>query len=192
MRKNVANIITFLGLLLTIYFIFLLVKKSENILLLIFVALLIGLTDFLDGKTARMLNIKSNFGGAFDRIRDKIFTCSAFFLLLNFYVPTNISYFLAISTIFFVSALVVIEVLLLLTWIIEVSKKISVDAIGSGKIKMFLQFFIIIAWLICILTEKYFLFPVSYYVLPVINILLFVTVYFGIKSLLGHYKRCVE
>lgn len=76
MKKAIPNLLTLSRLLVTPLIIYL--GVNNQFVALIFLATFIALTDFLDGKLARLWNVSSEFGAKLDTIGDK---CLAFSLL---------------------------------------------------------------------------------------------------------------
>jgi phosphatidylglycerophosphate synthase len=70
---NVPNSLTFLRLLLSFVFVYLLFNNYSRIILFV-VFVIAAITDWFDGFFARKLKQTSNFGARFDQIIDRIFT----------------------------------------------------------------------------------------------------------------------
>ena len=81
--RNIANIVTLLGLKLCFWLLWLVIFHRDWILSIFFLVGGILLTDLLDGSLARGLKIVSAFGGAMDRLRDKLLLGIVFFFLLS-------------------------------------------------------------------------------------------------------------
>ncbi len=91
-KNQIANILSFIRLLLVIPILILLIVyfNTNNIIILIttgILALIGGITDFLDGRFARKFNTYSDYGKRIDQISDKTFatTLSLFLISINFY-----------------------------------------------------------------------------------------------------------
>jgi len=188
--KNIANGITILGIILSIWLVSVAINSPNQLWVITTLIVLIGLTDLLDGKVARFLAIKSVFGGALDRLRDKTFICSTLFVLLYHYQNDT---FESLASFNFTAALVIsviiIECLLLFVWLLALIKKWNVDAGKYGKIKMTLQFIIVLVWIVSITSKQYFNLSLINFSIYLLNFLLLAAIYFGIKSLEGYYRR---
>lgn len=76
---SLPNILTLARILLTPFFIILLLQRQFNSALLVFVAA--GITDGLDGLIARLLNQRTALGAYLDPIADKLLLVSAYICL---------------------------------------------------------------------------------------------------------------
>lgn len=188
--QNIANAITVFGLILSVWLLVVGITFPENLWLITLLALLIGLTDFFDGKAARYFNINSFLGSCLDRLRDKIFVCPALIILLWYHrAETFKSLFAVTFTATLVIVIIFLECLLLFAWLFAITKKLDIAANQCSRIKMFLQFIVIMVWLISLTVGKYAEFPVIRFSIYFINVLLVVTVYFSVKSLDDYYQR---
>lgn len=139
MKKNLANMVTGIGVIAVILFITLLFKGYSGGAMVLMI-ILIGLTDLLDGKIARSFKIVSTLGKSLDRARDKLFACTLFGFELN--KLWGESGFVAVLCIAFLIAILVFEACLISTWIFGASRNLDVSAHFWGKIKMWLYFFV--------------------------------------------------
>ena len=189
--RNLANMITVAGLLMAIWLLLLALACPEKLWLILVLAFLIGLTDFFDGITAKRLNIKSNLGSALDRLRDKAFICPTLIILAWRYWPENngLSTILITFTESLVVLMVLIEIFLLVYWVFGLVKKLDVSAGKHGRRKMFLQFLVVMVWLISLAIEKYCFVPTLNYSIWLIDLILMVAIGLGTKSLEGYYQR---
>ncbi len=188
--QNLANFITVFGLIFSVWLIFLVIIDPQSILLITVLSALIGFSDFADGKIARHLKIKSLFGTALDRLRDKIFICTILIALFcNFCNRLNEPLYIISLTGALVVIAVFLECCIFGRWLYDLIKGFDVTAGQSGRIKMFIQFFIVIIWLVSLMIEKY----ANYFFLDnmiyPLDILLIVANYFSTKSLIGYFKR---
>jgi len=187
--KNLANIITIYGLLFTTWILIIAISFPEKLWLILLLSILTGLTDFIDGIIARSLDIKSYFGSALDRLRDKIFICSLLTILTRWYWLSVQNFFILKTLILSLASLVVfIEICLLLSWLINILKNLSVESNPYGRRKMLLQFFVVIIWLCSLSGEKYFALQLMKFSIYPILLLLILAVYPGFKSLEKHYQ----
>ncbi len=81
---NIANKFTTARMIAVPFFIYAYLLDFYFIAFIIFV--LAAITDFIDGKLARKLNLTSNYGKIMDPVADKILVYSAFCLLIPEYV----------------------------------------------------------------------------------------------------------
>tara|TARA_Y100000589_G_C27198159_1_gene648016 strand:+ start:4211 stop:4741 length:531 start_codon:yes stop_codon:yes gene_type:complete len=80
--KNLSNAITIFRIFLVIPLIILLeIKKLSIVWILIIIG---GISDYLDGYFARLLNIKTKYGALIDPLADKIFILIPFIWLCKF------------------------------------------------------------------------------------------------------------
>jgi len=189
-RKNLANIVTILGIIGAIWLLVVIVVYPEELWLILTLAVCVGLTDFIDGLIARSLKIESPLGSALDRIRDKLFIPPTLVFLVWYYWPTkDHSVIMTTLTAALVICLVAIEIVLLAGWVFGLLTERSVQSNQYGRTKMFLQFIIVIVWFISLLVGKYTDFQVIGFSLYFINALLIVTIYFAARSVGGYYLR---
>lgn len=150
--KQTANFITAIRIILTCWMNHLIwfSDTDVNFFLLFKFAVIIGITDGLDGWVARKLKIESEFGGHFDKFADKYYACS----LLSYFLQKDIISWDFNQIIFsLISCLIIlilcIEVFLIVVWIIGFFKGIDTSPSKYGKWKMTFQF-MAIAWLFVI------------------------------------------
>ncbi|MBU4274885.1 CDP-alcohol phosphatidyltransferase family protein [Patescibacteria group bacterium] len=191
--QNIANIITIIGIILTFWLIVIIFNDPKQLWLILVFSAIIGLTDFFDGKAARYFNIKSVFGGFLDRVRDKIFICSVLVVLAFYYNTENYGQYFALALL--TKLLVVIEVLMelfqLSLMFYSLIKKINIYANQYGRIKMFIQFFILIIWMIPLSLDKYFGTQIMRASIFLIDALLIITIYYLSRSIHCYCKRCI-
>ena len=186
--QNLANAITVLGLIGTFWLLVIAISSPEQLCLILIIAGLVGLTDLIDGLVARHLKIKSNFGSALDRLRDKIFICPLL-IILAWYYPDATSIVVSTLTKALVVVIVLLESLLLATWLIGIIKKLDVGSNKYGQIKMFCEFFVVIFWLISLTVKKYLDFSLIHFSIYLIDLIMVVTIYLAIRSLEGYYQK---
>jgi len=188
--QNLANMITLLGASAAVWLLFLAILHPEQILLMLFLAGFIGLTDLLDGIAAKRLKIKSRIGGAMDRLRDKLFICPTLVILTwHYWIPARDSVLVPVFTEVLVILIVTIEVVLTFICFAGIFKKLDVSSNEYGRKKMFCQFVVIIVWLLSFALEKYSELPIIKFSIYFIDFSLAVTVYFALKSLAGYFQR---
>ncbi|PJE69525.1 MAG: hypothetical protein COU98_01565 [Candidatus Staskawiczbacteria bacterium CG10_big_fil_rev_8_21_14_0_10_38_10] len=187
--KNLANMLTVTGLLMAVWLLIVAIGYPEQLWLMLLLTVLIGLTDFFDGKLAKRLQIESTFGKALDRLRDKIFVCPTLLILVWRYLPLqNLSVVFNTFTIALISLIILIECLLFSALIFGIAKNLDISSNKFGKAKMFCEFVLILVWLIILNIEKYLNVPVNGFSIYVIDTILIVTAYLAVKSIEGYSK----
>jgi len=193
--ENLANLITFLRLFISIW---LLITAWCNPEQIIFMAVLAGsaiLTDFLDGKIARELKKTSKFGAALDQLGDKVFVMPSLGILVCKYGWVMNT--LDSKLVNFVKALVVllifIEFLQLIAWwIFFLGKKFQAQSNKWAKAKTFGAFGVIIIWLIMLILEIEFKKPVIQSLIYLIAFTLIITDILAFFALNTYYHDYVE
>lgn len=187
--KNIANFITVFGLIATILFLIVGINHPDKLWLVLILGILISLSDFFDGKIARLLDIRSPFGTAVDRLRDKIFVCSALILLFWQYWPNNENFIITILTELLVVLVILLEFLINSTWLYGLIKGKDVTAGMNGKIKVTCEFFAIAIWLASLTIDKYCIVDTLSFLIYPIDILLLISFYFELKSFSYYYQK---
>jgi len=189
--KNLANAVTVFGLIGTFWLLVIIINSPEQLWLILILAGLVSLTDLIDGLIARRLKIKSNFGSALDRLRDKIFICPLLIILVWYYPESLGTTSIAVYTL--TKALIIVIVLLesslLITWLIGIIKKLDVSSNQYGRIKMFHEFLVVIFWLISLTVKKYLDFSLIHFSIYLIDFIMVITIYLAIRSLEGYYQK---
>ncbi len=161
MKKIIPNILTMSRLVVIPLIIYLGIHRQ--ILPLIIIAAFIALTDFLDGKLARLWNVSTDLGAKLDTIGDK---CLAFSLLIILVVDNPLFFYVF-----------VLECFIAIFNIYVFYKTKTVESLLIGKIKTWFIFITILLGFINIL-----LIHIS---LPV-NLFVLVTALFQIASLIQY------
>ncbi len=152
MRRLIPNILTFGRLALTIVFLGMIlyspyVANRQFFLDAAFAFFLVaGLTDIIDGITARKFNVASRFGRMMDPLVDKVMVCGAFICFAIISEPKLFGLGPEISAViqWSVAGIVIIrEVYVTALRHIAEARGINFAATVSGKVKMFLQSFAI-------------------------------------------------
>jgi len=180
--QNLANIITVIGLITSLWFLVVGINYPDILWLVLILGIVTGLSDFADGIIARYLNIRTQFGAALDRLRDKIFVCSALGLLFWQYWPANQNFIVSTFTETIVILIILLEIVIFSTWVYALCNKIDVTAGQNGKIKMFGEFFAIAFWLISLTIDKYCTQNSFHYVIYLVDLILLASFYFGVKG----------
>jgi len=188
--KNLANIVTAFGFFLTLWLIVVIVYDPNRLWLAFLLFLTAGITDFIDGKIARKLNIVSDVGKLLDRTRDKILVCSIFPLLFWYHWPQTENFFLATTiTLALIICITLIEVFLFVAGAIGTVKGWDIASNKFGKIKMFSEFIVITFWFLSLSIDKYTKIETFQYLIYLIDLILAIILYFSIKSLGGYCQR---
>lgn len=95
------------------------------------IAILAGLTDFLDGKIARKYKCESDFGRLMDPVADKIFIAAVFVMLADYRIIPAWIVVVVLSREFLVTGL----------RLIAISDGVVISADKSGKLKTAFQMF---------------------------------------------------
>jgi len=189
--KHAANLITISRIILTFFLNGLIWFNSEvNFSLIFFLAVIVGITDWLDGYIARKWEIVSPLGGDLDKFADKLYACSLFaYFIKREIINWDFGHVLFI----FVGSLIVlilcIEFVLIVIWIVGFFKEFETKSNKYGKIKMAIQFvaigyWFLIEWIGSLVGYK--LHTGFYFTL----IPLFIAAsFFGILSIIGYYQR---
>ncbi len=189
--RKLANFITYVGLIFTIGVPVLAFINPEQLWLMTVFAFFGGLSDFLDGRMADILETKSLFGGAFDKLRDKVFVVPNLIILIWVYrwALKDLPTWLFISTIILACSISFLELLLFIfAWIVAV-KKIPIEANKLGRIKMSFLFPVIILWLFSLAIQTSFKIPAFQFSIYLINAILGITGFLTVLSLENYYEK---
>lgn len=183
MHRQIANIVTSAGLVLSLVVFGLICSHHKNPVVMMALVVLIGLTDLTDGFLARRLKVVSKLGKSLDRLRDKILVVPIFFdFLISFFPYGNSALFsFALSTLLFI---LLAEVALVFSWIYGLAFDLDISSHRSGKIKQFLYIFTISLWYLLKLLNISHLAGIL-----VIDILLAVSAFYALSSLNGYIER---
>jgi CDP-diacylglycerol--glycerol-3-phosphate 3-phosphatidyltransferase len=152
MLKQIPNILTLGRFVLTVVFLVMLlyspqVQDKPFFLDIAFALFLIaGLTDIIDGKIARSLNVASKFGRMMDPLADKVLVCGSFICFAILKEPKLFSFSptaLAVIQWSVAGVLILRELYVTVLRHVAEAKGINFAATASGKLKMFLQSFAI-------------------------------------------------
>lgn len=189
--QNMANAVTVFGLIGTFWLLVMVISNPEQLWLILILAGLISLTDLIDGLVAKRLEIKSNFGSALDRLRDKIFICPLLIILAWYYPESLSTVSIVVSTLTkaLIVVIVLLEILLLTIWLIGIIKKLDVRSNKYGRAKMFCEFLVVIFWLISLTVKKYLDFSLIHFSIYLIDLIMVVTIYLTVRSLEGHCQK---
>lgn len=184
--KNIANIITTIGLLATVWLLLVGLTNPEELWLILILAGVVILSDVLDGFVARNLKIQSTLGKVLDPLRDKLFICSLLAILVWHW---QFKFELKTFTGAVVITVILNNILSIFAGLVGLLNKIDISPNIYGKRKTFLQFLAIGIWLISLAMEKYLEFSLTSFSIYLIDSLLLISIYLGIRSLEDYGKR---
>lgn len=161
LKKYIPNILTISRLVVTPLVIYLGVQNK--IVPVIIIAIFIALTDFLDGKLARLWNVSSELGAKLDTIGDKALAIG---LLIILVVDNNLFFYVLI-----------LEGLISIFNLYVFAKQRVVESLLIGKIKTWVIFITIIFGLFNILFPS---------IKILVNIFVALTVIFQFVSLFSY------
>lgn len=186
---NLANIITFVGMLTGMSATVMLWLSPENIWAIVVLFAITALSDKLDGFVARKLDIVSTSGKALDRMRDKIFNCSMLWVLMVRYLeqhgPECPS---ALTATILVILVIAMEILLTFSLCYGIITGKETGAGTAGKIKVVIQYVGIGIWLASLLAEQEYNALILGWSIWLVNFLLLVTAGFAYGSLARYYR----
>lgn len=146
---NIANILSFLRIIMVPFFIFFLTQTplhKTNCLISLLIFILASITDFLDGFIARKKNIITNLGKFLDPLADKILTTAAYLCFLD----------LKLISVYVVFIILTREFLVFLIRLIASKENVVIAANFWGKLKTVTQI------ISCIVTILYLVVPNIY------------------------------
>lgn len=188
--SNLANTITTARLILSAWLIFLAIYDSSQLVLMLTLVMLCGLSDALDGWIARRYGIVSEVGGFLDRMADKIFICPSIVILVWRYWPENhIPDLLKLLTEGLVASVILLEILLVFLGVSGLVKRLDVSSNLWGKKKMVLQSAVIFLWFLALNIEKYLGIKLLPALIFLIDILFVAAVGLAVKSIEGYWQR---
>ncbi len=188
--RNLANMITTLGIMLCFVTQGVIYAHPEGMLLLLVLASLVIATDWIDGLVARYFETHgypgsvSDVGKFLDRFRDKDFQLTFFFYLI--WHP-GVGYNLKWAF----SLLIVSEFILLATLFVGAKRKADVSAVKWGKWKMVLECVTILACLANLIAQEHGIKALSGLTYLLLGIAM-VSLGFAIMSIKKHVADCRE
>lgn len=198
LKKNLANIITLIGLGLAIWLLVIAVNNPEQLWLIFLLAWFVALTDFVDGRIAKNLDIKSDFGSLLDGLRDRVFIYPVLIIFTwhHRWKLTNLLPLVNTLTIALVIGTLLMELLLFIACCIGViwylgGTKIDLAPNNWGRKKTFSGFTVVLIWLLSLTVEKYWDFPLIMikFSIYVIDFGLVLMIYWAYKSLEEYSQR---
>jgi CDP-diacylglycerol---glycerol-3-phosphate 3-phosphatidyltransferase len=186
---NLANIITFIGMLTGMSATVILWLSPEYMQVIVILFGLTALSDKLDGFVARKLDIVSSSGKALDRMRDKIFNCSMLWVLMVRYLEQQGTESpSALTATILVVLVIAMEILLTFSLCYGIITGKETGAGVAGKIKVVLQYCVIGLWLASLLAEQEYKILALDSSIWLINLMLLVTAGFAYGSLARYYR----
>ena len=146
--QNTANLVTVVRIILTFWLNGLIWFNGEtSFSLIFFLAVIIGITDWLDGWIARRWDIASPLGGDLDKFADKLYACSLFIYFIKIEIMNwDFNHVLLVLVGSLIVLILCIESILIIVWIIGFFKEFETKSNKYGKIKMGIQFVAIGYW----------------------------------------------
>jgi len=191
--RHTANLITISRIILTFFLNGLIWFNSEvNFSLIFFLAVVIGITDWLDGWIARKWEIVSPLGGDLDKFADKLYACSLFAYFIKKEITSwNFDHTLLIFVGSLIALILFIEFILIIIWIIGFFKEFETKSNKYGKIKMAIQFIAIgywflIEWIGSLIGHRLDI----YFYMALIPLFITAAIYGGF-SIIGYYQRYI-
>ena len=179
---NAANLITLAGVVLCFVLLWVIAIHKEWTLTMLFLVVGVVVSDLIDGPVARHYGTVSDFGGALDRLRDKLLLGIMFLFLI---LDGRVHITLKIITV----PMAVVETALLVYWFKGVRRKMNVSAGVWGKVKMDLLSAGILLCLLNIIVEERWGSRYHLYATIALNLLFAFSLFFGVKSFLGHKAK---
>lgn len=192
--RNLANFITYIGLISTIGIPVIALIDSKRLWLMVGLACFSALSDLLDGGIAKILKTTSLFGALFDRLRDKVFVVPNLIILISVYrwALKDLPFWLLASTITLVFSIIFLELLLLIAGWIIMMKKVPVEPKKWAKAKTDCLFAVIILWLISLAIQTFFKIPVFQFSIYFINIILVIAGFLAVLSIDKYYQEYIK
>lgn len=194
MLKNLANLVTFLGLYGAICNLVIAIFYYEQLWLMAIMAGFVIFTDWADGKIARNLEEASEFGAALDPLRDKVLVAPTLIIIFWRYnwIVKDLSAKLIVPIVGLIGLLLFIECILFIGWwILLAARKSQVPINKWGRRKTGGEFFVIMLWLIPLITEKYFEISLIKYFIYLIALALIITNILAYVTLKTYHKECL-
>jgi len=149
---NIANVITAIGIILTIWLNFILWNGPFNQQLIFILVVGIAFSDLLDGWIARKLEITSSVGEFLDKVRDKLFSCSMFvYFFINLWKWDGGACLSLVKGLVILA--LIIESFLILIWIKGFICGLDTSSHMFGKIKTAFYFIAIGWWFFVVLIK---------------------------------------
>jgi phosphatidylglycerophosphate synthase len=169
-RQNLANLITIAGLITSSWLLFEIIFNPEKLNRIILLYMFSGISDFLDGKVANWLDVKSPFGSIADQFRDKVLFCpSQIALVIQYHELFRASLFALIFVFASLEVLTFLGGIVGIFWHIKGFKEIDIESSNWGRKKTFAGFIVGLLIIVYI-----------YFSAPIIIISSLAVAYFGL------------
>ena len=148
---NIANILTFIRIIIVPFFMLFLTKKQPtktDFIMALLIFAIASITDFFDGFIARKKNIITNLGKFLDPLADKILTTAAYLCFLD----------LKLITVYVVFIILTREFLVFLIRLVASKENIVIAANIWGKLKTVFQIISCILTIIYLVEKTEFMF----------------------------------
>ncbi len=199
LRKNLANIITFTGIIsAAVGFVTALINPDQLAFILICDCYAV-FSDWLDGRIAKYLNTKSGFGSFIDKFRDRVFILPNLGIIVwhnRLKLSQKILPSISAIGIAFIGLIFLVEILIIISWFVGLlllhwgNKKIELCSNRSGEYKTGCEFGIILFWIGLLTIEKYSGFSViNAWTASVVVFFLGVALVLAIISFKGYFER---
>lgn len=156
-KRNLANVATVIGILSSLYFIWIALTEPENLLKITISAIIAGITDFIDGYIAREFKIESVFGSYIDRLRDRLLIYPGIVILGLQYWEKITFPGIAIVLLFFLACLefFIIRIGVIgLRWHLK-GKDLDLKVSEYGKKKVFAGFMVVFIYILSLDIESF-------------------------------------
>lgn len=187
--NNLANIITTMRLIFSVWVVILAVCGQQLFLMFVLVVLC-GLTDVIDGWLARRYQIESQIGGILDRLADKIFICPTILILIGRFLPeAKMVAFWRFLTVGLVVVIILLEILLMIGGVLGVVRGLNISSNQWGRKKMVFQSAAVLLWFLSLLIESCLKIRIFCFSIYFINAICVIAVYLAVKSIKGYFQR---
>ncbi len=150
--RNLANIITVCGGITAAIGLIMILVCPERIIEILIMFSIATVSDFVDGKIARWLEIQSRWGDFVDRIRDKILVSGCVILVPWFLLyRENIPYLVKAEMVI----IFIIEAVLTFFALYGKSKGLRIRANDWGKYKMGFESITMLVWLLLTVIDRF-------------------------------------
>ncbi len=186
---NRANLVTTIRLIASAWLVISALYSDNQLVLMLVLVAICGLTDWFDGWVARKYNIVSQAGAFLDRMADKFFICPAIFILVWKYGWTAIHPVVRVLTGGLVLVILLLETLLIISGLVGWFKGLSIESNKWGKWKMGLQSLAVFIWFLSLSIEYYLNFKVLHLSIYLTDAILIFTIGLAVKSIEGYFQR---
>ncbi len=188
MKRHAANLVTSLGLILSVWVAVLVWTNYPDPRITLLLIGLIGVTDLIDGNLARLGRMVSKLGASLDRLRDKVFVCPIFinFLTVVFWSRPGLATALIKAALI---CILVLELGLVYVWLHGLTRGLDASSHKAGKIKQVLYSFTILLWFVFRVVESELGYRLVLMEDLFMALLLSASAYYALGSLSGYINR---